>query len=126
MIFNINPGGGGKPKLLWTNPNPSAAFGAQTVSVSLSNYTGVIIKFRDTDAVSRYIYVPKVTITSDNCPAVVNPGGTFWRPSSASVRLVTAISDTGITFSSGRFVNSSYDNDNVLQPLQIYGVKWEI
>lgn len=126
MIFNINSGGSGKPKLLWTNPNPSAAFGAQTVSVDLKKYTGVIIKFYDTHTVQRYIYVPKVAITSDNCPAVVNPGDTFWRPSSAQVRLVTAISDSSVTFARGRFVSDDTTNDNVLKPLAIYGVKWDI
>lgn len=127
MILNINPGGsGGEPELLWTNPNPTAAFGAQTVTIDLTAYNGVIIKFRKSNTVSYSIYVPKITITSDNCPAVANPVGTSWRENGASYRLVTAISDSGITFSRGGFADGTAFNDNVLKPLQIYGVKWEI
>ena len=121
----VTVGGGGAPKLLWTNPNPSAAFGETTVSVALTDYDGVIIKFRKSDTVSYYIYVPKITITKDNCPAVVSPGDKFWRPDSAHVRCVTAISDSGITFARGRFVSDNTAGDNVLKPLAIYGVKWE-
>ena len=122
----VTVGGGGAPKLLWTNPSPTAGFGAQTVPVSLTDYDGVIIKFRKNDTVSYYIYVPKTTITSDNSPAVVNPGSNYWLPNSASVRIVTAISNSGITFARGRWADDSGYNDNVLKPLQIYGVKWTI
>ena len=125
IIGNAVTVGGGGPKLLWTNPNPSAAFGQTTVSVTLTDYDGVIIKFRKNDTVSYYIYVPKITITTDNCPAVVSPGSNFWRPSAAHVRCVTAISDSGITFARGRFVSDDTAGDHVLKPLAIYGVKWE-
>lgn len=122
----VTVGGGGGPKLLWTNPNPSASFGAQTISVNLAVYQGVLIKFRKSNTVSYYLYIPKITITDDNCPAVANPVGTSWRESSASYRLVTAISDSGITFSRGGYADGSALNDNVLRPMEIYGVKWEL
>ena len=126
IVGNAVTVGGGGPKLLWTNPSPAASFGAQTISVNLAAYQGVLIKFRTNDTVSHYLYVPKITITTDNCPAVVNPGGTYWRESSASYRLVTAISDSGITFSRGGWADGSGYNDNVLIPQKIYGVKWTL
>ena len=126
IVGNALTVGGGGPKLLWTNPSPTAAFGAQTVSIDLTAYKGVIIKFRKNDTVSYYIYVPKTTITSNNSPAVVEPGSNYWRPSSASVRIVTAISNSGITFARGRWGDDSGYNDNLLIPQKIYGVKWEL
>ena len=126
IIGNAVTVGGGGPKLLWTNPSPTASFGAQTVSVNLAAYQGVLIKFRKNDTVSYYLYVPKITITSDNCPAVVSPGDKYWRESSANYRLVTAISDSGITFSRGGWADGTGYNDNVLIPQNIYGVKWTL
>ncbi|MBQ6249721.1 MAG: hypothetical protein IJJ88_05865 [Oscillospiraceae bacterium] len=126
IVGNALTVGGGGPKLLWTNPSPTASFGEKTISVNLAAYQGVLIKFRKNDTVSYYIYVPKITITTDNCPAVVSPGDKFWRPSSAQVRLVTAISDSGITFARGRWVSDDTASDTVLKPLEIYGVKWEL
>lgn len=114
------------PDLLWTNPSPSAAFGEQTVSVNLTDYTGVIISFRDSATVTRYLYIPKATINSTNTPAVVSPGGSYWNPDSVQYRLVTRINNSGISFTSGRFPSSAFFNDNVMIPQKIYGVKWTI
>lgn len=115
-----------EPDLLWSNPNPTTGFGAQTVSINLTDYNGVIIKFRKDNSVSFYIYVPKITITSANCPAVADPASTYWVTSSAKYRLVTAISDTGVTFSRGGWSDGTSGNDNLLIPLAIYGAKWTL
>ena len=126
IVGNAVTVGGGGPKLLWTNPNPTAAFGAQTVTIDLTAYTGVIIAFRDSATVSRYLYIPKETINANNTPAVVSPGGSYWNPDSVQYRLVTAIKNSGITFTSGRFPSSAFFNDNLLIPQKIYGVKWTL
>lgn len=126
IIGNAVTVGGGGPKLLWTNPSPTASFGAQTVSVNLAAYQGVLIKFRKNDTVSYYIYVPKITITSANCPAVADPVGTSWSTSSAQYRLVTKISNSGVTFSRGGWADGTGYNDNLLIPQKIYGVKWTL
>ena len=48
MFYHALPGNGGttptedlEPVLLWTNPNPTAEFTAQTVSLDLTDYAGV-------------------------------------------------------------------------------------
>ena len=33
------------PVLLWTNPSPTSEFAAQTVSLDLTEYNGVIVEF---------------------------------------------------------------------------------
>ena len=45
-ISDINSSLGLKMDLLWTNASPSSNFGAQTISVDLSNYKGYYMSFR--------------------------------------------------------------------------------
>ena len=40
------------PVLLWTNPSPSTEFAAQTVSLDLTEYAGVIIEFHQNNTQS--------------------------------------------------------------------------
>lgn len=47
-------------KLLWTNPNPSVAFPAQTISLDLSNYAEFVVKvyqWKDDGEFSGQVYI---------------------------------------------------------------------
>lgn len=60
MFYHALTGNGGatptEPVLLWTNSNPTTAFAAQTISLDLTDYTGVIVEFYDNDT---RLYVKK-------------------------------------------------------------------
>ena len=43
MVENMGSAKQNKLVLLWTNPNPTASFSAQTVNIDLSSYDGVVI-----------------------------------------------------------------------------------
>ncbi len=100
--------------LLWTNPNPTAAFPAQTVSLDLSSFGFVLITlrhFNDNPAESSYIVRKNGVVSVLAAPS----------PSTGSFpkRNATA-TNTGVTFSAA--YNDSYAV-NGAQPIAIYGIK---
>ena len=109
------PGGDLEPVLLWTNSNPTIGFDAQTVSLDLSDYAGVIIEFHQSNA-SMYgtrAYIKK----NDNINGITGAGYPGAGSSTGLARNVT-VTDSGIVFSAG-IPNS----DNNCIPNRIYGVK---
>ena len=104
-----------KMDLLWTNASPTSNFAAQTVALDLSKYSKVIINYRwATSATEQYLgrinIVGRTTI--DDC---CNPNNT----SVQGVRTYTS-SITGIYFY-GAYTSSS--SNNIMIPLEIYGIK---
>lgn len=104
-----------EPKLLWQNPNPSSGFGAQTISLDLSEYTGVIVELyeatTDLNVINR-TYIRKSEIDWFG-------GGTV-REGHARGRNIS-VTESGVAFSNG-FYDSGM-NDATLPPARIYGVK---
>lgn len=113
-------------KLLWNNPSPTSAFAAQTLSLDLSKYDGVIIRVScgtnyNTDIQKPYQlfnYVPKDG-TVHYLHSLLNTSGTsnaYW------ARQVT-VTDTGITFSIAGYPASTLASNNASQmiPTEIYG-----
>ena len=101
------------PVLLWTNPSPASAFEAQTISLDLTEYAGVIVEFYHGDAqqyVSSRVYVKK----TDNFS---NKFGGGFVVDAAYAKNILALNDTGIQFDNGS------PNNTACIPYKIYGVK---
>lgn len=101
-------------KLLWTNPSPSSAFAAQTISVDADEYDSIEVEYNGTSA-------PLIMSVRNSTYYVMTPayGGT---PSYRAAKLPTT---NGVYFdechkNSGATIENSY-----LVPLHIYGIKYE-
>ena len=117
-------------KLLWTNSDPSAGFAAQTLSMDLSKYEGVVIRVSvgtnyNTDALKPYQtfnYIPKDGV-AHYLHSLLDTSGTsnaYW------ARQVT-VTDSGITFSIAGYPASTLatTSTNVMIPTEIYGYVYE-
>ena len=102
--------------LLWTNPSPSANFSAQTVSLDLSGYVGVIV-------------TPKVLPSSTNMRNSVTliKGKTttcFELVGTSPVMFCgrdITVSSTGVAFGNGTYNGSA--NNGYWIPMYIYGMR---
>lgn len=121
--------GGSVITLLWTNPSPLSAsgFSAQTLSLDLSKYEGVLIESlintnSTLDGFRMPVYVPKDGVqkyVEAGQLKVVPPASNFG--TTAYTRLVT-VTDTGITFSIG-YAGASTTSNAACIPYRIYGVR---
>lgn len=102
------------PILLWTNSNPSADFDAQTISLNLTNYTGVFVDVIGTgsDTVQNTSYFSKNDI--DKVVGIFSATGAYTR--------TVNVNDDGITFGIAKNTNSATTNSRCI-PLKIYGTK---
>ena len=101
------------PVLLWTNPSPTSEFAAQTISLNLTEYVGVIVEFYHGDThqyVSSRVYVKK----TDNFS---NKFGGGFVVDAAYAKNILALNNEGIQFDNGSPNNTS------CIPYKIYGVK---
>ncbi|MBQ5900532.1 MAG: hypothetical protein IIW86_01595 [Clostridia bacterium] len=108
-------GGGMTMTLLWTNPSPTVAFAAQTVSLDLSSYEAVMVKFFTVTDTPRYF--THIMFIDGNSWAVSAIGGSA---SNRYNRLVT-VSTTGLVFTNG-YMNGTSGTKNAV-PTEIYGIK---
>lgn len=115
----------GGAELLWTNPSPTSAFPAQTLSIDLSNYDGVFIISRGWNT---KFYAPvKIFIPKDGKAHIClgnqtdknyeneNIGDNAWYS-----RYVT-VTNNDITFSSGYVASGASNYNNACIPVEIYG-----
>lgn len=101
------------PVLLWTNPSPTSEFTAQTVSLDLSEYAGVIVEFYHGDNqqyVSSRVYVKK----TDNFS---NKFGGGFVVDAAYAKNILALNNEGIQF------DNTNPNNTACIPYKIYGDK---
>lgn len=112
-------GGMGEPELLWTNPNPSATFAAQTISLNLSPYKAVGIKISDTGDVL-HIYLNNGQFIDGyftaGCGAVATNPSLLIR-----VRVIQNITNSGVVFGDAYSVNQKYNQRMI--PTHIYGIR---
>ena len=128
MFYHALTGNGGtedlSPVLLWENSNPTAAFAAQTISLDLTDYVGVIIEFFQSaaeNALRTRIYVKKTDTVQFGSGFRSDGGGQI----GASGRNVT-INDSGVEFTdgvAGWSVTSVTTLNTDVIPYRIYGVK---
>ncbi len=123
----------GGAELLWTNPSPTSAFPAQTLSIDLSGYESVIV-FCKSAASTTCPPVPVVVRKNDgNCIVLgITPKGTagnygyhdFSGIGTAyigmSIRYAN-VTDDGITFTQGGFGSNSMSDTHCI-PVYIYGL----
>lgn len=104
--------------LLWTNPNPTSAFNAKTLTLDLSDYSSVEI------VSEHWINNSISTINKVDVGMTVICVNPNMSNSTIAIRSAT-VSTTGITFSSGSSITgtSMSSNDNGAIPLKIYGIK---
>jgi hypothetical protein len=105
--------GGGNFELLWTNPNPTADFAAQTVSILASKYQFLLISFvfyQATGADTVY----SSTVVPVGCKNIISTSTNFREFKTSS---------TSVQFFDGRLEGSATSYNNKLQPYQIYGIK---
>lgn len=111
-------GGGYRRDLLWTNPSPTANFGAQSISVDLSDYSwfAVELQFSTTDGIPalqefRVDEVQKVLAIVARTLNRVGGRRVTW---SASAKTLTF---------EGAYYNGGANNAYAI-PLRIYGIKF--
>lgn len=111
MAFLQGTGGGSEtPTLLWTNPDTTINFNAQTVSIDLTNYQCLIIKTLGIRGENLYTF-QYINKNEGSAKLVAAYSG-----NNARVRPITSINDSGITFASG-------DSVAYVIPVEIYGMK---
>ena len=128
MFYHALTGNGGtedlSPVLLWENSNPTAEFAAQTISLDLTDYVGVIIEFFKSAAENNLltrIYVKKTDTAQFGGGFRIDANSTI----GASGRNVT-INDSGVEFTDGAAgwsVTSVTTLNTDMIPYRIYGVK---
>lgn len=118
--------------LLWTNPNPTSAFAAQTISVDISEYSFVAIEFKTHKNVEDFFICLFSTGKKAGAGATVMGG--FYNPSTqasanAYTREVDLTAQSAIGFSgsfyasSGTSWQSTASAGNELIPSRIWGIK---
>lgn len=105
-----------EPVLLWTNPDISSTFAAQTVSLNLAEYAGVMIEFNQSynDAqICTRVYATK----NDTYEKFGGGSNTASDTNNGANGRHFLVTDSGITFW------DSSSNNGSLIPTKIYGVK---
>lgn len=121
-------GGYGKPTTLWTNPNPTAAFARQTVTVSqsMSGFKYIGIRFRaitsktveheDVWQAEKFLEA-KMTSNNDFIPSFAVSNGA----SGYYYRFVMSATNTTVEFSNG--ISGTTSSSSVAIPVEIIGYK---
>ena len=124
-ISNIHSGGSATEDLLWTNPDPTVEFAAQTVTLSgdLSDYEYVKVGYgiSRVDTVERFDIVYRHQLPTGISTAETFVAGLAYRATSYYyVRAYGAPTDTSIVFSDS--IRQTTKLNTSLIPWHIYGV----
>lgn len=114
-------------KLLWTNPDPTSAFAAQTVSLDLSGYDAVRVVFKlvngsgtagtkPTSMISQF-----VNVGDGGLNLYITQAGSDWAGTAYLNERSFEVNTTGVYFYDNRERNGNSNNNNI--PYQIYGIK---
>ena len=102
-----------KPVLLWENPNPTASFGTQTISLDLSNYSKVEIHYYHDILATLRVFVQEVSVGYRG--AIFQVGGAYIRNRDADASVA------GVAF--GKGTSNQGDSNTYCVPVKIYGIK---
>lgn len=108
--------------LLWTNASPTSAFAAQTISIDLSGYDMIAVKYGGNGYQNE-------TAGNDVRLAFVPSTESVWLQSIARSMIygtrAIQVSATGVVVEKGSYVNTSSatDNNYCAVPKAIYGIK---
>lgn len=112
-------------KLLWENPTPSAEFNAQTISLDLSEYDQVEIKFNSRTGVNGSIFYKA------DIPGVISAWGMYTAVGETAKHFeqrTATVSTTGVAFAKGYICATAAstawtENKLSLIPYKIFGIK---
>lgn len=109
-------------KLLWTNPNPSSTFGAQTISIDLSDYDEVEVLCRSYATTATY-FTSRAKVGNGNGILFSQTG--YGNPVRiyGTQRKFTPTS-AGVAFEDGLDFSATADNAYCV-PYQIYGIMYD-
>lgn len=121
----VSTSSGNEPVLLWTNPNPTSTFAAQTVNVDASNYEYLIFKIR-ADSNASQPYYSYVGIKHDNNKFGIgtNPNANTSVGYGGYIRNYDT-SDNVIKISTG-YTTGGTASPRYAIPIEIYGLKKSI
>lgn len=117
-----------KPTLLWTNPSPTSAFAGQDITMDLSNYKVLLIKFYLGISYAADKVITKATYDlEDTNISSINLSSTTISSGAKCVRTCSKIT-TGIHFNGGQYgLGSNFSSSNFMcVPTEIYGYKTNI
>lgn len=126
MFYHALTGNGGatptedlEPVLLWENSNPAAEFAAQTVSLDLTNYAGVLVEFNSANdqlILATRSYLSKSDAINKDHFGAGHVGG-----SAGGIGRNYSINNSGVVFANAYYLNNV--SNNAMIPTKIYGVK---
>lgn len=104
--------------LLWTNPNPTENFVAQTITFQRNGYSNLLLTARDfastTDIQS--VIIPNVIGTTHQFQYIgANADAKYWRR--------VAVVANGLNVAKGTYGSGSATDNQECIPYQIYGIK---
>ena len=113
MIYDSQSGSSFGMNLIWQNPNPTTAFGAQTVALNLNGYEGVMVEYANSES-------------NKSCAAMSSQGWCL-TTCGGGRKYRSYVPDTsGVTFSAGGshtiWDQGTTDNASTI-PYRIYGIK---
>lgn len=128
MFYHVLTGNGGtgdlEPVLLWENSDPTATFAAQTISLDLTDYVGVIIEYNEDNSAHQTITGRLYCKKTDNYDRYVGAG--FVADGNAIyARNVVNVDNSGVEFGSA-YNNGTINSQTTHIPVRIYGVKAQV
>jgi len=113
--------GGAKMDLLWTNPNPTSNYTANTESMDLSDYDLIYVEFANTDA-------DKITVVcrADGKTYIAtqpNKSSGATSPSVNRYRTFT-VNTSGISFGTAYIAGTTSAANGACVPQAVYGLKF--
>lgn len=111
----------GGMELLWTNPSPSAAFTAQTITLDLSSYGAVLItSCRENNIINTDSRHTDIIRVGDSGQLIVAPQSAA--TAKATFRAVS-VSTSGVTFANASALDTNSASGVYAIPLYIYGIR---
>ena len=102
--------------LIWSNPNPTASFAGQTISINLSAYRFVRIRYRLTASVGR-------EIMETYCNGVAASVSGFTSATSQFYSRDLYPKSGGVDFgNANKYITGSGQDNTALVPISIYGI----
>ncbi len=117
--LTVSGGGGDRVAPLWTNSSPGTSFAGQTVNLSLSGFTHVLVKGKQASGNGFTSYVLVAVGESSSLSLLWQQSGKMWAYERAVI-----VRDSGVQFGDGEDVtaSSASTNNNVVVPVKIWGV----
>lgn len=111
----------GTLELLWTNPQPTKTFSAQTISLNLTEYDGVVVTSKWGNNDDAVVYPTNQALCIKGSSALLE--GSRSLNSYNSYGRAFSCDNSGVIFRTGKV--SGGDNNSACIPLLIYGFKFQ-